>query len=243
MDGSSAIVDNPPREERRSPLTDLPTIPDKGVRLAFQLAAFRSKNPNRPFDAPTTDYIDFIYAYFPPPDFSSPSWNTTAWSTTAICFPLTRDEQPKTGITKICYSIDWAVDRPTLDKDVTTFLNTVELLLQRHPSFQQWQSVLGAQFETLNALGRKGQKEKTRYRHSSETPMLGLLSNLRTSNLIRFDAKSSRIESRIIIRIRVESNNNFVRSIRFDSSNMRSYAERESLQSYAIQVCWSSPGS
>ena len=54
---------------------------------------------------------------------------------------------------------------------MTTFLNTVELLLQRHPSFQQWQRVLGAQFETLNAVGRKGQKEQTtRYRYSSEAP-------------------------------------------------------------------------
>ena len=52
---------------------------------------------------------------------------------------------------------------------------------------------------------------------------LGLLSNLRTSNLIRFDAKSNRIELRIQIRIRVESNNNFVCSIRFDSSKRRGF--------------------
>ena len=51
MDGSSAIVDNPPCEEQRPP-TDLPTIPDKGVRLAFQLAAFRSKNPSTPLITP-----------------------------------------------------------------------------------------------------------------------------------------------------------------------------------------------
>jgi hypothetical protein len=128
MDRSSAAIDNPPREEQE-PTVDLPVIPDKGVRLAFQLAAFRSKYPNQPFDAPTTDYIDFIYAYYPPPDFSSAHWNSTSWSTINIVFPLTRDGQPKNGITKICYSTDWAVHRATLNKDVTTFLNTAESLL------------------------------------------------------------------------------------------------------------------
>ena len=65
------------------------------------------------------------------------------------------------------------------------------------------------------------------YRESDSPQILertvGLLSNLRISNLIRFDAKSNRIELRIQIRIRVESNNNFVCSIRFDSSKRRGF--------------------
>ncbi|KAN0087163.1 hypothetical protein V8E54_000851 [Elaphomyces granulatus] len=169
MDRSSAAINNPPHEEQE-PTVDLPVIPDKGVRLAFQLAAFRSKYPNLPFDAPTTDYIDFIYAYYPPPDFSSAPWNSDSWSTINIVFPLTRDGQPKSGITKICYSTDWAIHRPSLNKDVATFLSTAEPLLQRHPFFQQWQSHLGAQFQTVSPLGRKPlpTEKTTRSRHLSQ---------------------------------------------------------------------------
>jgi hypothetical protein len=165
---------------------NLPPIPPKGVILAFQLAAFRLKHPQANFDAPTTDYIDFIYASYPPPDFSAPAWNTSNWITTSIVFPLTRDNQSRTDITKLCHNSLWALDRPTLNKDVTTFLNVVEPLLLRDPFFQNWQRLLGADFHAVNPLGRTRTKAKaTRSRAVSEAASLRQpATNLTTEEII-----------------------------------------------------------
>jgi hypothetical protein len=62
-------------KNRKSTDTDPSNFSRILVLLAFQLAAYRSIYQAKNFNAATTDYINYTYAYYPIPDFRAPVWS------------------------------------------------------------------------------------------------------------------------------------------------------------------------
>jgi hypothetical protein len=135
----------------------LPYLSAKAIMQGFQFAAFRLKHQviTNTFDTPTADYIDFIYSYYPCPSFNSPSFDSPLWRAISVIFPLTREGNPRTDISRICFHVDWAVDRPSLNREVREFLKAVESILLTYPPFLRWQKQYRASYTVANPLGRQ----------------------------------------------------------------------------------------
>jgi hypothetical protein len=81
----------------------------------------------------------------PSPDFSKRVFNSSAYTTVEPPFPLTRDQRPVPELQKLCFHVDWPLNKTARAKAVGTFMKTI---LSNFQGFLDWRSSYPLSFST-----------------------------------------------------------------------------------------------